>query len=88
MKKLVLLLVAFLSLCACNRMRVKHDHSKQMESVRVPVDTAQRNYVDEEKNNSWEEDELIVIPDEPGNGKSSGNAGDEIERLMRGEAVE
>jgi hypothetical protein len=88
MKKLVLFLVAFLSLCACNRMRVKHDHSKHMQSVRVPVDTAQKNYVVEEKDNSWEDEDLIAIPEEPVGNKSSGNAANEVERFMRGETVE
>jgi hypothetical protein len=38
----VLMLVA---LIGCNRFRPRTDHSQQMEQVRLPVDTAQKNDV-------------------------------------------
>ena len=46
MKKLVYLMGLMLAVSAC---QVRHDHSKQMQSVRVAVDTAQKNYVDDER---------------------------------------
>lgn len=87
MKKLVLVLMALLALCACNRMRVKHDHSKQVQSVRIPVDTAQKDYVNDVKDESWKDEDLVVLPEEPEHGKSSSssNIDEEIERMMRGE---
>ena len=90
MKKLVYLFGVTLMVCGCH---VRHDHSKQMQSVRVAVDTAQKNYVDEERAKAAAEikdDEgIYVMPKEPESGdlskKSSKNAEDEIERMMKGE---
>ncbi len=57
-----LMLVAFIG---CNRFRPKTDHSEQMEQVRLPVDTAQKNDIiaDDE---SWKDEPLLEIPDIPG----------------------
>ncbi len=87
MKKLVFLFIILLTLGACGRMRVQHDHSQKMESVRVPVDTAQRDYVDEERDDSWMDEPLMEVPEETGHGPSSSDPGDEVERMMRGEDV-
>lgn len=89
MKKLVFVFVVLLALCACNRFRVRHDHSKQMQQVRLPVDTARKDYVDEEKaDDSWEDEELIVLPKDPEHGKAPANVDEELERMMKGEDVD
>lgn len=88
MRKLVFLFVLLLTLCACNRFRVRHDHSKHVQQVRVPVDTAQKDYVDDVKDDSWEDEDLIVLPKDIEHGKAPANAGDEIERMMKGEDVD
>ena len=66
MKKLVYLMGLMLAVSAC---QVRHDHSKQMQSVRVAVDTAQKNYVDEERAKAAaeaaEDEGLTVLPQEP-----------------------
>lgn len=90
MKKLVYVVGVMLAVCSC---QVRHDHSKHMQQVRVPVDSAQKNYVDEDRAKAAEEakdDEgIFVMPEEPkGNNltrKTSANAEDEIERMMKGE---
>ena len=87
MKKLVFVFFLLLTLYACNRFRVRHDHSKHMQQVHVPVDTAQRDYVDDIKDDSWKDEDLIVVPKDVEHGKSPANAGDEIERMMKGEDV-
>lgn len=87
MKKLVFVFFLLLTLCACNRFRVRHDHSKQMEQVHVPVDTAQKNYVDDVKDDSWKDENLIVLPEDVDRGKPSANVDQEIERMMKGEDV-
>lgn len=89
MKKLLLLFVALLSLCSCNRMRVKHDHSKHVQYARVPVDSAQKDsLVNEEKDENWKDEDLIVIPEEVEVGNSPSGSSDELERILRGEEVE
>jgi len=88
MRKLVLLFFVLLMLGACSKFRVQHDHSQKMESVRVPVDTAQRDYVDEERDDSWMDDPIMEVPEETGHVSSSSDPGDEIERFMRGEDVQ
>ena len=57
-----LMLVAFIG---CNRFRPRNYHHEQMEQVRLPVDTAQKNDVvaDDE---SWKDEPLLEIPDIPG----------------------
>lgn len=90
MKKLVYVVGVMLAVCSC---QVRHDHSKHMQQVRVPVDSAQKNYVDEDRAKAAAEakdDEgIFVMPEEPkGNNltrKTSANAEDEIERMMKGE---
>ena len=90
MKKLVYVIGVMLAVCSC---QVRHDHSKHMQQVRVPVDSAQKNYVDEDRAKAAAEakdDEgIFVMPEEPkGNNltrKTSANAEDEIERMMKGE---
>ncbi len=85
MRKLLFLLVLFFTLCACNKFRVRHDHSKVMESARVPVDTAQRDYVDDMKDDSWKDEPLISIPEETGNVDYSSDSGEELEKMLSGE---
>lgn len=51
----------------CNRFRVKTDHNTQMEQVRIPVDTAQKNDIKETTSDeNWEDEPLLEIPDIPG----------------------
>ena len=51
----------------CNRFRVKTDHNAQMEQVRIPVDTAQKNDIKETTSDeNWEDEPLLEIPDIPG----------------------
>ena len=57
----VLMLVA---LIGCNRFRPKTDHRPQMEQVRLPVDTAQKNDIVEDE--SWKDEPILEIPDIPG----------------------
>ena len=89
MKKLVYVVGVMLAVCSC---QVRHDHSKHMQQVRVPVDTAQKNYVDEERAKAAataDDEGVYVIPQEPNRGdlkrKSSENVEDQIERMMKGE---
>ena len=88
MKKLWFLSALALMLCSCNGVRVRHDHSKKMESARVPVDTTQKNYVDDVTDESWKDEDLVVIPDDEGGAPSLDHADDEIERMMRGENID
>ena len=39
----LLAIMVALMLVGCNRFRMKTDHSTQMEQIRIPVDTAQKN---------------------------------------------
>ncbi len=51
----------------CNRFRVKTDHNAQMEQVRIPIDTAQKNDIKETTSDeNWEDEPLLEIPDIPG----------------------
>lgn len=79
----VLTALAVLTLTGCNRFRVKTDHNAQMEQVRIPVDTAQKNDIKETTSDeSWEDEPLLEIPDIPeeagGNPDASG-----AERMFR-----
>lgn len=73
--------------------KVRHDHSKQMQQMRVPVDTAQKGYVDEERARAaeaeaeLEEEGIFVMPEEPVRGSGTTNIDEEIERMMSGEDV-
>ena len=90
MKKLVYFVGVMLAVCSC---QVRHDHSKHMQQVRVPVDSAQKNYVDEDRAKAAaeakEDEGIYVMPEEPKHGdltrKASTNVEDEIERMMKGE---
>lgn len=90
MKKLVYVVGVLLVVCSC---QVRHDHSKHMQQVRVPVDSAQKNYVDEDRvkaaAEAKDDEGVYVMPEEPKRGaltkKPSANVEDEIERMMKGE---
>jgi len=62
-----LLVVAMaLTLVGCNRFRPRSFHHEQMEQVRMPVDTAQKNdFKEEMEDKSWEDEPLLEIPDIP-----------------------
>jgi hypothetical protein len=63
----VFMSLAILTVVGCNRFRVKTDHSTQMEQVRLPVDTAQKNDISETtEDDSWKDEPLLEIPDIPG----------------------
>lgn len=63
----VLTALALLTIVSCNRFRVRTDHSVQMEQVRIPIDTAQKNDIKETtEDNSWEDEPLLEVPDIPG----------------------
>ena len=72
-------------LAGCNRFRVRHDHSKQMMHVRVIPDSNQRN--DIAADDGWQDEYLIEIPSEAGEGSSLDANPDEVERMMKGEDV-
>ena len=90
MKKYVYAAGLLMVLGAC---QVRHDHSKKMQSIHVVADTAQKNYVDEDKARAEAEqkegDGLVVLPETKESGNLAGtpmtNAEDEIERMMKGE---
>ncbi|MBR4920503.1 MAG: hypothetical protein IKZ62_04200 [Prevotella sp.] len=67
MKKSFYILMALMlvTLIGCNRFRPKTDHRQQMEQVRLPVDTAQKNDIDVD-DESWKDEPLLEIPDIPG----------------------
>ena len=66
MKKVFLLCMMALALMAsCHRPHVKHNHGVQMPRARVAKDSAQRNDIPKGTDNSWAEENLIVIPDMP-----------------------
>jgi hypothetical protein len=84
MKKLLLVLIVLMALCACE---VRHDHSKRMPQARVALDTAQKNDVaDTEAKEYFADEDLIVIPEEIKRGNAAG-VEDEIEKIMKGEDV-
>mgnify|MGYP007069849686 CR=1 FL=1 len=67
MKKTVFYFATFCMLfvfSSCNRWRVRHDHSKKMEYVRLATDSMQKN--DFEDADSWQDEPLLDIPDIPG----------------------
>ena len=69
MKKLfyVSAVLMVFAIVGCNRFRMKTDHSVQMEQVRIPVDTAQKNDIKETtENEDWEDEPVLEIPDIPG----------------------
>jgi hypothetical protein len=68
MKKSVYVIMAMmlLSFVACNRFRPRVNHSEQMEQVRIPVDTAQKNDIKEATEDDWQDEPLLEIPDIPG----------------------
>ncbi|MBQ8152055.1 MAG: hypothetical protein IJ548_06645 [Paludibacteraceae bacterium] len=79
----VLAVMALLAIVGCNRFRLKTDHSKQMEQVRIPVDTAQKNDIKETTtNDDWEDEPLLEIPDIPGEAGGHPDAS-EAERMFR-----
>ena len=86
MKKLYLALVILMTCCACGRVRVRHDHSRQMPQMRMPKDTTRVNDV-ADADTSWMDDPMTVLPEEPGRVKAPARAGDDIERMMSGEDV-
>lgn len=86
MKKLLFFLLAMVALGACHRPRVKHDHSVQMQHVRVAKDSAQRNDMKSGIDESWRDEDLIAIPDMPEDAKAEEHpeAVDEMERILQG----
>lgn len=81
----VLTALAVLTLTGCNRFRVKTDHNAQMEQVRIPVDTAQKNDIKETTSDEsfpWEDEPLLEIPDIPGEAGGNPDASG-AERMFR-----
>lgn len=69
MKKSIYVIMALMLLVfvACNRFRPRAYHHEQMEQVRIPVDTAQKNDIKETtENEDWEDEPVLEIPDIPG----------------------
>ena len=69
MKKSIYVIMALMLLAfvACNRMRPRAYHHEQMEQVRIPVDTAQKNDIKETtENDDWEDEPVLEMPDIPG----------------------
>ena len=101
MKKLLVLLMVVLAFSACHRPRVRHDGRKKVQHVYVPKDTAQRDDFKEERDTSWQDEDLMVLPEEPGSKRSlrnlpptsnyreaPSNIDEKIERMMQGEEVD
>lgn len=87
MKKLLFVLIVLLAFTACQRPRVRHDRKARTQHVRLPVDTMQKDDV-EKVDKSWADEDLIVLPEEPKNGKAAKDLDEKIERMMRGEEVD
>ena len=91
MKKLLFALVLLTVLVACRRPRVRHDHSKQMQAIRLPVDSAQKN--DIATDDSWKDEDLIALPEDikevkapaKKKRKAPANVDEQIERMMMGQ---
>ena len=69
MKKSIYVIMALMLLAfvACNRMRPRAYHHEQIEQVRIPVDTAQKNDIKETtENEDWEDEPVLEMPDIPG----------------------
>ena len=84
MKKLFFFMLFITVLFSC---QVRHDHSKQMQQVRVPVDSAQKDDV-QKSDDSWQDEGLIEIPQEERVGPPPADIDDKIERMMKGEDVD
>ena len=70
----LLAIMVALMLVGCNRFRMKTDHSTQMEQIRIPVDTAQKNDIKETTtDDSWEDEPLLE--DGVGYGRGDGHLG-------------
>ena len=85
MKKSFYVLTALMVLAfvGCNRFRPKTDHRQQMEQVRIPVDTAQKNDIKETtEDDSWKDEPLLEIPDIPGEAGAHPDASG-AERMFR-----
>ncbi len=52
------------------------------------MDSAQKDYVDELEKEDWENENVIVLPEEVDRGRVKGNVDDVIERMMKGEDVQ
>ncbi|MBO6187666.1 MAG: hypothetical protein IJV38_02275 [Prevotella sp.] len=88
MRKAIFVFAVVMTLCACGRMRVKHDHSRQMLQMRMPEDTVHVEPVVEEEDTAiWDDEPMTVLPQEPEHGKAPANVDEEMERMMRGEDV-
>ncbi len=87
MKKVFLLCMMALALMAsCHRPHVKHNHGVQMPRARVAKDSAQHNDIPKGTDNSWAEEDLIVIPDMPEDAEPQAHpeSVDEMERMLSG----
>lgn len=93
MKKLMFALVALIALAACHRPRVRHDHNQQMQAVRLPVDSTQKDDFAEE-DDSWKDENLVVLPKgvkevkapaRQDKVKAPANVDEQIERMMMGQ---
>lgn len=86
MKKLLLCLLMTAVLFACHRPRVKHDHRTQMPRVHVAKDSAQRNDINENTDESWRDEDLVTIPDMPEDAKAEAHPEtmEEIEKILSG----
>jgi hypothetical protein len=84
MKKLLFALLALMVFGACHRPRVRHDHSKQMQAVRLPVDSDQRNDIAADVEN-WEDEDENVSDKKRKRKKAPANVDEQIERMMMGE---
>lgn len=84
MKKLLFALMMLAALVSCE---VKHDHSKQMQQARVPVDSAQKDDITKPEE-SWSDEELIEIPKEERVAPPSADFDKKMEQMMSGKDVE
>lgn len=88
MKKLLFALAVLLTFTACHRPRVRHDRSKRMPKMHVPVDTAQKNDIKVVDSIRDYEDNIVLPHESNKKQKAIKNIDKEIERMMQGEDVD
>ena len=88
MKKLLFALAVLLTFTACHRPRVRHDRSKRMPKMHVPVDTAQKNDIAVVDSLKDYEDDIVLPHETVQKQKKIKNIDKKIERMMKGEDVD
>jgi len=58
-----------------------------MQSVRVPVDTAQKDDVDDGSAENWMDEPITAVPEESEHVSVSRDSEDDVEKMLRGDDV-